>query len=434
MTKNGERMEVIIVAEGRWGGCCGSPRPQSLGSSRRFFLHNTIAVVLAVGGLTTPAAPSLAGTPAEAEDSTSLFNGRDFTGWRFGDDSGQPKQMPEQWTIEKGVIRALGDGGPILASQWDYEDFESEFEWRATDDSYNADLYVRSGRLLDADPIRLAKGREGGPQETDRGEGQYNAVSIGGGGRGRVAVPQMQKPLGEWNSWRIKAQGGTIALWCNGQQAWKCEDYVPLRGYLGFRVFKGPLELRNLRIRELGFRSLMSLAEWEVYPGFGGGGPIEASWRHDGDLWVFKGAGPSIVTRKKDYRSYHLRLEFLFSAPDPTDTNSGIYLRGVHPWQAEIWQHKWGCGLWGLRHGQPDLGKAVRPLVRMDNPPGQWNYMDVLVENSIVSVWLNGRTTIDRYAMKTVDPRFPDSGGIALQSHGDGKEIRFRNIRVKTLE
>jgi len=51
-----------------------------------------------------------------------------------------------------------------------------------------------------------------------------------------------------------------------------------------------------------------------------------------------------------------------------------------------------------------------------------------------LSVWLNGRTTINRYAMKKVDPRFPDTGSIAIQSHGDGKEIRFRNIRVKTLD
>ncbi len=36
--------------------------------------------------------------------------------------------------------------------------------------------------------------------------------------------------------------------------------------------------------------------------------------------------------------------------------------------------------------------------------------------------------------MKKVDPRTPDVGSIALQSHGDGKEIRFCNVRVKTLD
>ena len=404
-------------------------------ASRRRFLQGTMVAGALISAASLTPRAAIGQAPSEQGASVSLFNERDFTGWRFGSESVAPKQAPAQWTIAAGVIRA-GDAGPILASHWDYEDFEFEFEWRAAAaDTFDADVYVRSGRLLDADPIRLVKGNEGGKQENDRGEGVYNAVSIGGGGKSRAAAPNLQKPMGEWNAWRIRAEGGVITLWCNGQQAWKCEDYVPLRGYLGFRVHKGPLELRNLRIRELGYTSLMDLADWEGKEllGIGGKGTVEESWRQEGDLWIFKGAGPSLVTRKKDYRSYQLRFEFLFSAPDPTNTNTGIYLRGIHPWQAEIWHHKWGCGLWGLRHGQPDLGKAVRPLVRMDNPPGQWNYIDILVENNVVSVWLNGQTTINRYAMRKIDPRFPDTGGIGIQSHGDGKEIRFRNIRVRTV-
>ncbi len=386
-----------------------------------------------MGGLTftSPVGAQTADTEGAA---SSLFNGSDFAGWRIGDESALPKAPPAQWSVDNGVIKA-GDGGAMLASQWDYEDFEFEFEWRAAAETYNADVYVRSGRMLDADPIRLVKGNDGGRQENDRGEGVYNAVSIGGGGRNRTAVPQLQKPVGQWNAWRIRAEAGVLKLWCNGQQAWKCEDYVPLRGYLGFRVFKGPLEFRNLKIRELGYQSLMDLTGWEGKEllGIGGKGAVPESWKQEGDLWIFKGSGPSLVTKKNDYRDYQLRMEFLFSAPDPANTNTGIYLRGIHPWQAEIWHHKWGCGLWGMRHGQPDLGKAVRPLVRMDNPPGHWNYIDVLLENHIVTVWLNGRTTINRYAIKKIDARFPDSGPIAIQSHGDNKEIRFRNMRIKTI-
>ncbi len=444
MSNHEYRSEMKAAHQGARGGCPGAAQPAH-GVSRRRFLHGVGAAGMAMGGLALPRAtasaegdaPEGAGAPAGAAPFVSLFNGHDFAGWRFSDEAAHPEKLPEQWTIAEGTIQAVGRDGPILASQWDYEDFEFEFEWRATGDTFDADLYVRSGRLLDADPIRMVKGNEGGRQETDRGEGVYNAISIGGGGRNRAAVPQLQKPLGEWNTWRIRAEGGTLSLWCNGRQAWHCDDYVPLRGYLGFRVMQGPLELRNLRIRELGYASLMDFAQWESAElhRVGGRGTFEDSWRQDGDLWVFQGVGPSLVTKKKDFRNYHIRVEYVFSAPDPTDTNTGIYLRGVHPWQAEIWHHKWGSGgLWGLRHGQPDLGKAVRPILRMDSPPGQWNYIDVLVENDVASVWLNGRMTINRYAMKKVDPRIPDVGSIALQSHGDGKEIRFRNIRVKILE
>lgn len=381
---------------------------------------------------------------ARAQDFAPLFNGRDFTGWRFSDQSAMPKSPPAAWRVEGGVIIGAGDAPAILASQWDYADFELEFEWRAKDDAFDADLYIHSDRLLGADPIRLTKALAGGPQENDRGEGQYNAGPkgmIGGSGKARKAVPELQKPAGEWNAWRVVATGGRYSLTCNGREAWSCDDHVPRRGYLGFRVFKGPLEIRNVRLRETGFQSLMNIAEWEVYPGFGGRGPLEQHWKTEGLLWTFQGPGPSIVTKRKDFANYHLRVEFLFADPDPTDLNSGIYLRGVHPWQADIWEHKWGSGLWGMLHAYvpaqkniQDLGKVVRPQVRMDNPQGHWNHLEVRIENNVVTTWLNGRVTVDAYPIKQVDPKFPDRGGIGLQAHWPWKEIRFHNLRVKALK
>ena len=384
-----------------------------------------------------------------ASDFVPLFNGRDFTGWRFGDASPLPQQIPSAWRIDRGVILGQGDPAVILASQWDYGDFELEFEWKTTSDDFDADLYVHASRVLEADPIRMTKSLAGGPQETDRGEGFYNASatgSIGGGGNARKPVPQLQKPTGEWNTWRIVAAGPKFSLFCNGQEAWTCSDHVPRQGYVGFRVFRGPLELRHLRIREIGFQSIMNMADWEVYPGYGGNGPFNEHWKQDGLLWTFKGPGPSIVTKKKDYRNYQLRVEFLFADPNPEAINSGIYLRGVHPWQADIWEHKWGSGLWGVLHVSakmasdgkkqyyPELGKVIRPISRMDNPPGQMNYLELRVEHGVVSTWLNGRPTVDRYPIKEVDPKFPDAGGIGLQAHAPWKEVRFHNLRVKELK
>ncbi len=124
----------------------------------------------------------------------------------------------------------------------------------------------------------------------------------------------------------------------------------------------------------------MEMTKWEVYPGFGGRGPLDEHWKRDGLVWTLKGPGPSIVTKKKDFRNYQLRLAFLFAAPDPAEINSGVYLRGIHPWQADIWEHKWGSGLWASDMCRPrmakvgdkqfytELGKVIRPDVRMDNP------------------------------------------------------------------
>ena len=39
-----------------------------------------------------------------------LFNGRDFTGWRFSDASALPKTPPAAWRIESGAIVGTGGG------------------------------------------------------------------------------------------------------------------------------------------------------------------------------------------------------------------------------------------------------------------------------------------------------------------------------------
>jgi len=72
--------------------------------------------------------------------------------------------------------------------------------------------------------------------------------------------------------------------------------------------------------------------------------------------------------------------------------------------------------------------------MRMDNPQGFWNYLEIRVEDNIVTTWLNGRIAVDRYPIQKVDPRFPDQGGIGLQAHWPWKEIRFHHVRIKTLD
>ncbi len=49
-----------------------------------------------------------------------------------------------------------------------------------------------------------------------------------------------------------------------------------------------------------------------------------------------------------------------------------------------------------------------------------------------MSTSLNGRTTVDRYPVKEIDSKFPEAGGIGLQAHAPWKEVRFRDIRVKS--
>jgi len=165
----------------------------------------------------------------------SLFNGQDFTGWRFVGKGDDTKEAPN-WKVADGVIALSGGGSPHLSTDREYADFEMRFEWRGMKDKYNSGFYVRSGPKLGSNQINLAKGAEG----------KFMAKVTGGD-----PVPQLQKPSGEWNEWRVVVDGEKATFWCNGKQAWEATGLKPAKGYIGLQAEGAALEFRNLRLREI---------------------------------------------------------------------------------------------------------------------------------------------------------------------------------------
>ena len=165
----------------------------------------------------------------------SLFNGTDFAGWRFVGKEPEIKEAPN-WKVADGVIQLSGGGSPHLSTDREYADFEMRFEWRGVKDRYNSGFYIRSGAKLGANQINLAKGAEG----------KFMAKVQGGD-----AVPQLQKPSGEWNEWRVVVEGDRVVFFCNGKQAWEATGLKPAQGYIGLQAEGAALEFRNLRVREI---------------------------------------------------------------------------------------------------------------------------------------------------------------------------------------
>ena len=166
-----------------------------------------------------------------------LFNGKDFTGWRFSGGKDEDAREAPNWKVKDSVILVTGGGSPHLATDKEYADFELRLEWRALRDKYNSGLFIRSGRKVGANQINLAKGAEGG--------------FIGGKVKGAKPVPDLQKPAGEWNEWRVLVRGDKVTFWCNGKLAWEATGLKPDKGYIGLQAEGAPIEFRKLRIREI---------------------------------------------------------------------------------------------------------------------------------------------------------------------------------------
>jgi hypothetical protein len=119
--------------------------------------------------------------------------------------------------------------------------------------------------------------------------------------------------------------------------------------------------------------------------------------------------------------------------------DSGVYLRD-YP-QVQIWdpscprEQRNGAdkGSGGLWNNNPD-NPGRWPLVKADNPIGQWNTLAIKMVGTRVWVTLNGKEVVkgqvlDNFFDRT-QPVLP-TGSIELQTHGS--EVRFRNVYVREI-
>ncbi len=112
----------------------------------------------------------------------------------------------------------------------------------------------------------------------------------------------------------------------------------------------------------------------------------------------------------------------------------GIYLGGtprVQIWDPDCAAAK-GVGSGGLYNNKPP--DPSQPLLRADNPVGQWNTFDITMVGDKVTVKLNGKLVTDNVTLQNFwdysKPIFP-SGQIELQNHGN--TLYFKNIYLKEL-
>jgi type 1 glutamine amidotransferase len=189
----------------------------------------------------------------KGEGWTSLFNGKDLSGWA-------QKNGTAKYSVEdNAVVGRTNEGSPnsFMCSEKDYSDFELTFEVKV-DDALNSGVQIRSKSLADKDG-----GRVHGPQvEIEASPGEAGYVYGEATGRGWLSptqAPTKAMKNGEWNRFVIRAVGPRIQTWINDQ---KIEDiYDPesyQSGFLGLQVHgiakdTGPFEVRwrDIRIHEV---------------------------------------------------------------------------------------------------------------------------------------------------------------------------------------
>ena len=165
------------------------------------------------------------------------------------------------WSTVDGAAKLTPRPGESGWSRWasylwskqEYEDFEIQFDYKVQQGG-NSGFYFRVG---DKDnPV--AKGIEvqiyasyGKPQEK-LGDHDSGGIIPGIGPKKNAA-----KPHGEWNTFHITNKGDKLTVKLNGEVVNEVDltkaplNSRPKKGFIGFQDHALPLELKNIKIREL---------------------------------------------------------------------------------------------------------------------------------------------------------------------------------------
>jgi hypothetical protein len=227
-------------------------------------LQLCLALVLAVGQQTPPAG------------FTSLFNGRDLSGWRGRQQDYSPYEEARltsdelaarqaqwnadrdaHWRIDAEKREIVSDGhGVFLATARDYADFELYVDWKIVDHNGDSGVYLRGFPQVQIwDPDNPGDVKNGAPK------GSGALWNDNPDNPGRFPLVKADRPIGEWNTFLIRMVGNRVWVWLNGKQT---VDGQILDNYFDRSkavLPSGPIELqthgseirfRNIYVREVG--------------------------------------------------------------------------------------------------------------------------------------------------------------------------------------
>ena len=209
---------------------------------------------------------------AQDQGFTTLFNGKDLTGWVYGQrEDGTENRNGKGYQVEKGVLFTTKEDGGNLFTKKEYADFVLRFEFKLTENANNG-IGIRAPLQGDAayTGIEIQVLDDSGSQYARLRPAQYHGSIY----HMFPAKRGHQKPVGEWNAEEITVQGRKITVKLNGvvitegnlddvkdeallsrhrdmSKPEGSRGIANTKGHIGLLGHGTRVEFRNIRIKEL---------------------------------------------------------------------------------------------------------------------------------------------------------------------------------------
>jgi hypothetical protein len=380
---------------------------------------------------------------APKDDFTSLFNGKDLTGWKvYPSGTGS-------WKVEDGAIVGSGKMSHLFSERGDYKDFHFRVECMINDRG-NSGQYFRTKfeggvprgweaqiNATHSDPIKTGSLHPHNKPDLGRMEELFVR-----------AAPH--KP-NEWFTQEVICQGPKITILVNGKKTVEWTDPRDRfkEGHFALQQLDPGtvVKFRKIEVKELpppgseGFVSLFNgkdLSGWKVL-----GGNI-AWWGAKDGVLFFTGNGRGWLMTEKEYADFELRLEFKVSRGG----NSGVALRS--PFEGD--PAYTGMEIQILDDAHPDyrtiknwqrtgsIYGVMGPTRVPTRPLGQWNRYRIVCKGRELTIELNGEKVLGAHlddSRKNAGDGKPhlgllrENGHIGLQGHD--RRTEFRNLNIKEI-
>jgi hypothetical protein len=188
----------------------------------------------------------------------ALFNGKDLTGWKalVADPPTRAKMSPEQlakaqekadkamrehWKAVDGMIVYDGKNNNLCTAK-DYGDFEMYVDWKIGPGG-DSGIYLRGSPQVQIWDNKVGSG------------GLYNNQK-----NPHDPTKFMDRPIGQWNSFRIKMVGEKVWVWFNGELVvdnvtlenyWERSKPIYPTGQIELQHHGSTLWFKNIYIREI---------------------------------------------------------------------------------------------------------------------------------------------------------------------------------------
>jgi hypothetical protein len=230
-----------------------------LASRRSFCLLLAACCQLALA----PAARAADNAPPEGF--TALFNGKDLSGWKglvaspparakmSADELAKAQEaadekMRQHWKVEDGVLVFDGTGDSLCTAD-DYGDFEMFVDWKILPKG-DSGIYLRGAPQVSIWDPEVSVPKKG----------------IGSGGlfnnQKHPSNPLVlaDKPVGEWNTFRIKMVGEKVTVWLNDklvtdnvvlENYWERDKPIYATGQIELQNHGNTLFFKNIYLKKL---------------------------------------------------------------------------------------------------------------------------------------------------------------------------------------